>query len=170
MEHTFLASYVCLLIGNLIMESKQHEVTVRKILRSQCFVDMVQILDKYYNFLNLTASVSISRSVAYVFVSIHLHFEFFLQSEAIYVTHMKETKRIIQFMKESDLNPGVSDLTCADELQRQTSPKSHPMHSTSNTYSGTSSENRWASNSSNTNTNTNTSSNSLFNTIYFSGR
>lgn len=82
---------------------------------------------------------------------------------------MKETKRIIQFMKESDLNPGVSDVTCADELQRQTSPRSHPMHSTPNTYSGgTSSENRWASNSSNTNTNT--SSNSLFNTIYFSGR
>lgn len=58
MEHTFLASYVCLLIGNLIMECKQYEVEVRQILRNQSFVDMVQILEKYYNFLNLTASVS----------------------------------------------------------------------------------------------------------------
>lgn len=85
---------------------------------------------------------------------------------------MKETKRIIQFMKESDLNPGTSDVTSVDEPQRQTPPKSHPMHSVS--YSGSSSENRWASNSSNTNTNTTTntssSSNNLFNTIYFSGR
>lgn len=40
------------------MECKEHEMEVRKILRSQSFVDMVQILDKYYNFLNLTASVS----------------------------------------------------------------------------------------------------------------
>lgn len=58
MEHTFLASYVCLLIGNLVMECKQHEAEVRKILRNKTFVDMVQILEKYYNFLNLTASVS----------------------------------------------------------------------------------------------------------------
>lgn len=58
MEHTFLASYVCLLIGNVVMECKQYEVEVRKILRNQTFVDMVQILEKYYNFLNLTASVS----------------------------------------------------------------------------------------------------------------
>lgn len=58
MEHTFLASYVCLLIGNLIMEFKQYEMEVRKILRNHSFVDMVQVLEKYYNFLNLTASVS----------------------------------------------------------------------------------------------------------------
>lgn len=71
MEHTFLASYVCLLIGNLIMECKQHEVDVREILRSKTFVDMVQILEKYYNFLNLTASVSI-------FKRLKIEFCFFL--------------------------------------------------------------------------------------------
>lgn len=61
MEHTFLASYVSLLIGNLIIKCKPYEMEVRKILRSESFVDMVQILEKYYNFLNLTASVSIIR-------------------------------------------------------------------------------------------------------------
>lgn len=60
MEHTFLASYVSLLIGNLTMKCKPYEVEVRNILRNQSFVDMVQILEKYYNFLNLTASVSVT--------------------------------------------------------------------------------------------------------------
>lgn len=59
MEHTFLASYVCLLIGNLIMECKQYEMEVRNNLHNHSFVDMVQVLEKYYNFMNLTASVSI---------------------------------------------------------------------------------------------------------------
>lgn len=59
MEHTFLASYVCLLIGHLIMESKENEIKVRQFLRNHSFVEMIQILDKYYNFMNLTASVRI---------------------------------------------------------------------------------------------------------------
>ena len=62
MEHTFLASYVSLLIGNLTIKSKPYELEVRNILRNQSFVDMVQILEKYYNFLNLTASVSVNLS------------------------------------------------------------------------------------------------------------
>lgn len=70
MEHTFLASYVCLLIGNLIMECKQHEMEVRKILRNQSFKDMYQILDKYHNFLNLTASVSTFQRLFWLFVLI----------------------------------------------------------------------------------------------------
>lgn len=63
MEHTFLASYVSLLIGNLIIKCKPYEVEVRNILRNQSFVDMVQILEKYYNFLNLTASVSVTSHI-----------------------------------------------------------------------------------------------------------
>lgn len=77
---------------------------------------------------------------------------------------MKETKRIIRFMQESDLNPSSSDVTSIDLPTRQTPPSNHPM---SNTYSSNSNENRWASNS---NTNTSSSSNSLFNKLYFSTR
>lgn len=59
MEHTLLASYVCLLVGHLVMDSKPHETRIREYLRNGKFDEMVQILDKYYNFMNLTASVSI---------------------------------------------------------------------------------------------------------------
>lgn len=58
MEHTFLASYVTLLIGHIVMDSKPYELRVREHLKNGKFIEMVQILDKYYNFLNLTASVS----------------------------------------------------------------------------------------------------------------
>lgn len=53
-----LASYVCLLIGYLVIDSKSNETSVRQYLRDGSFDQMVQILGKYYNFLNLTASVS----------------------------------------------------------------------------------------------------------------
>lgn len=53
-----LASYVCLLIGHLVIENKDHETAIRKYLRNGKFDEMVQILEKYYNFMNLTASVS----------------------------------------------------------------------------------------------------------------
>lgn len=58
LEHTFLASHVSLLIGKLITKCKSYEMEVRKFLRDQSFGDMVQILEKYYIFLNLTANVS----------------------------------------------------------------------------------------------------------------
>lgn len=60
MEHTLLASYLCLLVGHLIMDCKTNELQVRGYLRNGKFDEMVQILEKYYNFMNLTASVSIS--------------------------------------------------------------------------------------------------------------
>lgn len=53
-----LASYVSLLIGHLIMDNDLHEMQIRKFLRKGCFDEMVQILEKYYNFMNLTTSVS----------------------------------------------------------------------------------------------------------------
>lgn len=58
MEHTMLASYVCLLVGHLVMDCGKHELSIRKCLRDESFEPMVQILEKYYNFMNLTASVS----------------------------------------------------------------------------------------------------------------
>lgn len=64
MEHTLLASYVSLLIGHIITESKPYEMQVREHLQNGKFIEMVQILDKYYNFMNLTASVSIPQFTA----------------------------------------------------------------------------------------------------------
>lgn len=60
MEHTLLASYVSLLIGYLIMDSAANQSRVRKLVRNGSFTAMVQVLDKYYTFMNLTASVSLS--------------------------------------------------------------------------------------------------------------
>lgn len=53
-----MASYVCLLIGWLVIGSEENETTVRTYLREGNFVMMVSSLEKYYNFLNLTANVS----------------------------------------------------------------------------------------------------------------
>lgn len=56
-----LASYVCLLVGHLVMDYKENETNIRKYLRNGTFEHMVQILEKYYNFMNLTASVSVTQ-------------------------------------------------------------------------------------------------------------
>lgn len=79
MEHTFLASYVCLLIGHLILDSNDNEIKIRSFLRDQKFTEMVQILEKYYNFLNLTASVSISalKSIAVQFCKSQTFYNYF---------------------------------------------------------------------------------------------
>lgn len=58
MEHTMLASYDCLLIGQLIIKSSENENQIRQLLHNCSFEDMIKVLDKYYNFMNLTASVS----------------------------------------------------------------------------------------------------------------
>lgn len=58
MEHTLMASYVGLLIGWIVMGSEENETTVRSYMKDGNFVMMVTSLEKYYNFLNLTANVS----------------------------------------------------------------------------------------------------------------
>lgn len=59
MEYTFIASYIVMLIGFLIMDNKEYETKVRQFLKGHKFTDMVEILKKFFNFMNLTASVSI---------------------------------------------------------------------------------------------------------------
>lgn len=68
MEHTMLASYDCLLLGHLIIKSTENENKIRQLLHNCSFEDMIKVLDKYYNFMNLTASVSIFDSSFVVFV------------------------------------------------------------------------------------------------------
>lgn len=58
MEYTMKASYTGIVIGNII-KTNNYEQLIRKFLRDNKFSDMVVILEKYYNFMNYTASVSI---------------------------------------------------------------------------------------------------------------
>lgn len=57
MEYTFLASYIVMLTGFLIMENKEYQINIRQFLRGNNFIDMVELLKKFFNFMNLTASV-----------------------------------------------------------------------------------------------------------------
>lgn len=56
-----MASYVCILIGHLVMHDDEHRRRMSVFLRPDGggFASMAKILEKYYNFMNLTASVSI---------------------------------------------------------------------------------------------------------------
>lgn len=56
MEHTLIAAYVVLLIGNLIIDNTEYEAAVRSQLREGTFIKMIDILQKFFNFMNLTAS------------------------------------------------------------------------------------------------------------------
>lgn len=79
MEHTMLASYVCILIGHLIMENNEYKTKIRQYLHDKSYVSLASILDKYYNFMKLTGS-----------------------SEASVVEHIKSTKKILDYLKETD--------------------------------------------------------------------
>ena len=58
MEDTLVASYLTLIIGYLIHENTENENIVRQWLPDNNFSQMVGVLKKFYNFMNLTASVS----------------------------------------------------------------------------------------------------------------
>lgn len=61
MEFTFLASYIVMLLGFLIMENMEYEQQVRKFLKESNFAILVELLKKFFNFMNLTASVYSNR-------------------------------------------------------------------------------------------------------------
>ncbi|XP_053690041.1 protein wings apart-like [Sabethes cyaneus] len=79
MEHTLMASYVCLLIGWIVAGSDENETVVRTYLKDGNFLTMVSSLEKYYNFLNLTAN-----------------------SDALSLQHVRQTKNIIDNLKRLD--------------------------------------------------------------------
>lgn len=58
MEHTLKGSYAGILIGHLITDNEENETIVRTHLRGNGFKEIVSVLEKYYTFMNLTASVS----------------------------------------------------------------------------------------------------------------
>ncbi|XP_020285921.1 protein wings apart-like [Pseudomyrmex gracilis] len=60
MEHTLIGAYVVLLLGYLIMDNKEYELSVRNRLPDKNFATMVSVLQKFFNFMNLTASSEVS--------------------------------------------------------------------------------------------------------------
>ena len=58
MEDTLIASYLTLIIGYIIHGNRDHENVVRQWMPEKNFTLMVAVLKKFYNFMNLTASVS----------------------------------------------------------------------------------------------------------------
>ncbi|XP_057335368.1 protein wings apart-like [Microplitis mediator] len=56
MEHTMIGAHVVLLLGNLIMDNMEYETLVRGKLPDHNFSLMISILQKFYNFMNLTTS------------------------------------------------------------------------------------------------------------------
>ena len=61
MEDTLIASYLTLIIGYIIHGNRDHENVVRQWMPEKNFTLMVAVLKKFYNFMNLTASVSKSQ-------------------------------------------------------------------------------------------------------------
>ncbi|XP_011637001.1 protein wings apart-like [Pogonomyrmex barbatus] len=60
MEHTLIGAYVVLLLGYLIMDNKEYESLVRSRLPDKNFATMISVLQKFFNFMNLTASNEVS--------------------------------------------------------------------------------------------------------------
>uniref|UniRef100_A0AAR5Q3I4 WAPL domain-containing protein n=1 Tax=Dendroctonus ponderosae TaxID=77166 RepID=A0AAR5Q3I4_DENPD len=79
MEYTFLASYIVMLVGFLIMENEVYQDNIRQFLRENNFTDMVELLKKFYNFMNLTAS-----------------------TEASSVCAVKATQKVIKYLETCD--------------------------------------------------------------------
>lgn len=59
MEQTVMAGYAALLIGQLVMHNEEHRKRIREFMRPESrFGFMGKIVEKYYNFMLLTATVS----------------------------------------------------------------------------------------------------------------
>ncbi|XP_049821010.1 protein wings apart-like isoform X3 [Aethina tumida] len=79
MEYTFLASYIGMLMGFLIMDNPEYQQVVRSHLKGNNFCDMVELLKKFYNFMNLTSS-----------------------TEASSVCAIKATQKVIKYLEDCD--------------------------------------------------------------------
>lgn len=112
MEFTFLASYIVMLAGFLIMENPDRQNFVRQFLKGNNFADMVELLKKFFNFMNLTASVSVcdffhtSRLERLEIKVGTLKFDVnvvnYFQTEASSVCAIKDTEKVIKFLEECD--------------------------------------------------------------------
>lgn len=90
MEYTFLASYIVMLLGFLIMNNDEFLHIVRGFLKGHNFSIMVEMLKKFFSFMNLTASAGASSVCA-----------------------IKATEKVLKYLEDSDKqisNSSVSDL------------------------------------------------------------
>lgn len=110
MEYTFLASYIVMLIGFLIMDNNEYQSTVRQYLKGNNFNDMVELLKKFFNFMNLTASVMKLYNFCILFV---VNSFFFWQTEASSVCAIKATQKVISFLEECDKEAAAAAATAA---------------------------------------------------------
>ncbi|KAM7348006.1 cohesin release factor wings apart-like isoform 1-T2 [Cochliomyia hominivorax] len=126
MEHSLKGSYTAILVGHLITDNEQYETVVRSHLIGNGFKEIISVLEKYYNFMNLTAS-----------------------AEASVVAHKKSTKNLLDYFKKRDLLHKMNADDNALPLNLETIPhhhnneeeqsQSHIMASTSSSSSATSS-------------------------------
>ncbi|XP_055841855.1 protein wings apart-like [Episyrphus balteatus] len=111
MEHTLKGSYAGILIAHLITDSEENERVVRTYLRENGFKDITGVLEKYYTFMNLTAS-----------------------SEATIVQHIKSTKKLIDNLKKRDIiNEGGTTTPTKYNDSASTSSNSSPAIATRST-------------------------------------
>lgn len=103
MEHTILASVTSILIGFVVMDNENNEQVVRRYLRDGKFTGMVGTLKHYYEFLNLTVSVS------FVKFSVDLSSLISIllqppsqQSEASSLAQLKTIKNVIDYLRNCD--------------------------------------------------------------------
>ncbi|KAL1115683.1 hypothetical protein AAG570_005973 [Ranatra chinensis] len=61
MEHTLVGAYVAILLGYMTLENEEYERLVRSYMPNRSYEVMLSVLQKFYNFMTLTAAVS-SRS------------------------------------------------------------------------------------------------------------
>ncbi|XP_075154369.1 cohesin release factor wings apart-like [Haematobia irritans] len=80
MEHSLKGSYTAILIGHLITDNEEYEAIVRSHVNGNGFKEIISVLEKYYNFMNLTAS-----------------------AEASVVAHIKSTHKLLEYFKKRDL-------------------------------------------------------------------
>lgn len=90
MEHTILASVTSILIGFVVMENDSNERVVRRYLRDGTFKGMVTTLKQYYDFLNLTVSVSFSANKT---LSIYSDCIFFPPVRSFIISAVKNNKK-----------------------------------------------------------------------------
>lgn len=108
MEHTMKASYAGLLIGYLIYDSADNEKVIRTYLNDNSFKDIINILEKYYNFVNLTANNDAT-------------------------SHIKSTRKLIDYFKKCETQHSIN--TKSEETGQSTSSNtsSSSMMTTRNT-------------------------------------
>ena len=120
MEDTLVASYLTLIIGYLIHENPENETIVRQWLPENNFTQMVAVLKKFYNFMNLTASVSF-KSIYFFLKCLNYICPFQFNCKSKYIEYnslflilkasvastrgLKATEMILKYMEKVDKAP-----------------------------------------------------------------